>query len=65
MTRWIVVTCLSVLMVACSSPSDDNAEKTAKPKEHVWQDQVDALEKARGVEKTLMDAEKRRAADMP
>ncbi len=68
MSKWIVVTCLSGLVMACSSPSDDTPDvddSAAGPAEHVWQDQTDTLDKAREVEKTLLDARKRRDADMP
>ncbi|VAW77472.1 hypothetical protein MNBD_GAMMA15-2176 [hydrothermal vent metagenome] len=68
MHKWMLVTCLSSLIMACSPPSDDAADatsKTEKPPEHVWQDQVETLDKAREVEKTLLDAQKRRDAEMP
>lgn len=68
MHKWMLVTCLSGLMMACSPPSDDAgdaASKTEKPPEHVWQDQAETLDKAREVEKTLLDAQKRRDEAMP
>ncbi|TCK17369.1 hypothetical protein DFR30_0598 [Thiogranum longum] len=60
MQRWIIIACLAGLASACSSPSDDATESAADKPEHVWQDQVDTLEKARGVEQTLMDARQQR-----
>ncbi|VAW81767.1 hypothetical protein MNBD_GAMMA14-2450 [hydrothermal vent metagenome] len=60
MYRWIVIACLAGFTLACSSPSDDAENVTEKKTENVWQGQVDTLEKARGVEKTLMDAQKKR-----
>jgi hypothetical protein len=52
--------CLTGFSVACSSPSDDADNTTEKKPEHIWQDQVDTLDKARGVEKTLLDVQKQR-----
>ncbi len=60
MYRWIVIACLVGFIQACSSPSDDTDNTPEKKTENVWQGQVDTLEKARGVEKTLMDAQKKR-----
>ncbi len=60
MYRWIVMGCLAGLVSACSSPSDDAAESTGDKPGHVWQEQVDTLDKARGVEQTLMDARQQR-----
>jgi len=59
--------CLATVLYGCSSPSDDaeDAQGAAREKQgNVWQDQVKTLDKARAVEQTLMDAQKRRDADM-
>ncbi|VAW74152.1 hypothetical protein MNBD_GAMMA13-971 [hydrothermal vent metagenome] len=60
MYRWIVIACLAGVTLACSSPSDNTDSTPEKKVENVWQGQVDTLEKARGVEQTLMDAQKKR-----
>ena len=55
-----VVIPLFALIISCGGE-----QKTEKPESHVWQGQVDALEKAKGVEDTLMDsaARQRQAID--
>ena len=58
---------LLAMLYGCSSSSDeakDATDTTAKKQENVWQDQVKTLDKARAVEQTLMDAQKRRDADI-
>lgn len=42
-----------VALVSCGGNEPD-VSKTSEP--HVWQDQVDALEKAKGVENMIMDS---------
>ena len=58
--RLFVVNLLLVL-AACSESGQqaDKANSAAQP-EHVWQEQVQTLDKARQVEQTLMDAHQRR-----
>ncbi|MEE9286779.1 MAG: hypothetical protein V3W33_01750 [Gammaproteobacteria bacterium] len=48
--------CLAIwLLSGCSSDTDNN-NKPRSAEDHVWETQVHALEKAKGVEQTLMDA---------
>ena len=51
------------LLGACGGGSSES-ERTI-PEEHVWQDQVDALDKARGVEETLQNAAEAGDAQIP
>lgn len=60
MNRLIVVVYLAFVGVACTSPSDDGKNAKEEGDGHVWQDQVRTLDKARGVEQTLTDAQKQR-----
>ena len=60
MYKWILMASMAVLTMSCSSPSDDTAETTETRPEHVWQDQVDTIDKAREVEKTLLDSQQQR-----
>ena len=56
MYKWIMMACLAGLTMGC----DDTVEITEQKPAHVWQDQVDTLDKARDVEKTLLDAQQQR-----
>ncbi|NNF16714.1 MAG: hypothetical protein HKN70_08195 [Gammaproteobacteria bacterium] len=63
MKRLIVL--LSVAMSVNCSPSGDDAnspaaQTPAKNDEHVWQEQTDALQKARDAEKLLEDTQLQR-----
>lgn len=49
---------LAVILAGCSEGQDTAAEEHPRD-EHVWQDQVQALEKAKSVEKTIQDASSR------
>jgi len=64
MRKWIAGICMTVVLYGCSSPSEDTTDTAAKKQEHVWQEQVETLDKARGVEQTLLDAQKQRDAEM-
>ncbi len=67
MSKRITGLLLMVMLYGCSSSSDeakDATDVTAKKPENVWQDQVKTLDKARTVEQTLMDAQKRRDAEI-
>ncbi len=55
---------LIIALSGCSSPSDEAQESTEKKQQHVWQEQVETLDKARAVEQTLIDAQKRRDAEL-
>ena len=50
---------LAVCAGACSRQEPESGAG-APPAEHVWQDQVDTLDKARQVEETLLDAHRQR-----
>jgi len=69
------VVLISLLGVACSGGESDHsassggevAKAAAQPRskpDHVWKGQVQALEKAKGVEGTIMDAAKRQGREM-
>lgn len=47
-----------VVLGACSEPPE-TAEEEAAP-DHVWKEQTDTLDKARGVQDTLDEANKKR-----
>ena len=51
---WIFAVLVTAL-AGCGDGGSVHGERTT-PEEHVWQDQVDTLDTARGVEKTLQDA---------
>lgn len=52
-TGFMVVIPFCLLLTACGNESDG---QKAEPETHVWQGQVDALEKAKGVEATMQTA---------
>jgi hypothetical protein len=53
-TTKLVLVCLPLLIAGCSS-GDDQAGGQAQG-EHAWKEQTAAMDKAREVEKTMMDA---------
>jgi hypothetical protein len=71
--RNTVTVVLLAFLVGCGESGDDDIKETAKAvtdkaktsADHVWSAQVKALDKAKGVEKTLMDAaqQQRQAID--
>jgi hypothetical protein len=46
---------LTLYLAACSGPPQQSAAP-AGAQDHVWKDQTGAIEKAKGVERTLLDA---------
>ena len=50
---------LTILITACNSGGDET-DSTPTSTEHVWREQTKMLDRARGVEKTVLDAAKRR-----
>lgn len=50
--KHLVMIPVFALLISCGSESD----VTKTPEPHVWQGQVDALEKAKGVEDMIMDS---------
>lgn len=62
--RWITVGVLVGLAAGCGAgDSADDAASDAD--EHVWSDQTDALDKARGVQETLDQAHETRTEEDP
>lgn len=57
--RLAFATLLLVFLVGCPGGNDDNP-----PKQHIWQDQVNALEKAKGVEQIILDSANRRRQEI-
>ncbi len=56
MNIWIklsLVVAAGFVLTACDSEGDKQEQAS---QEHVWQGQVDALEKAKGVERTMMES---------
>ncbi len=49
--RLTLLLALGLLLIGCSSQDDEGGVK-----EHVWKDQVEAIDKAREVENVLKDA---------
>ena len=64
-TRILALTGLLMLNLTACSPRDDQAEHngTQEP-QHVWKDQVKALDKAQNIENDMNDAFNRRAGEM-
>jgi hypothetical protein len=59
--RYFLVVLLSVLLVGCgATPGDENENAPAVILEH----QLDALEKAKAVEQTVLDADAKRKSDL-
>lgn len=56
----ILMAVLVVTLIACSSSNDESE----KPKGAVPEHQMKALEKAKGVEQTLLEAEQKRLKSM-
>lgn len=54
------------LLAGCSDSGQqaDSAADSSKP-QHLWQEQVEILDKARQVEQTLLDARQRRDDQLP
>ena len=65
------ISILSVLMIlGCSSGSEPNSEQAdtgeeATTNDHVWKEQVETIDRAKGVEDTIMEADeaKRKAME--
>jgi len=55
---------LAVLLVGCTEDKDVSTKASSRD-DHVWQEQVQALEKAKAVEKTLQDATARQRDAIP
>lgn len=49
-------TILLLLLVLAGCSSDDNSSAPDAKREHVWQEQTDMIERAKGVEELLGDA---------
>ena len=60
MTARIIVL-LAVLLTAACSPGDEQAGKPAASGDHVWKDQVGAMDKAKAAEQAVMDAAAKQA----
>lgn len=69
------VVSISLLGVACSGGTSDHATsgggevakaaaQSAQKQDHVWKGQAQALEKAKGVESTIMDAARQQGREM-
>jgi len=57
--KFIYLLPLALLLGACSDDSMDN-EPAKAAGDHVWKQQTDTLDKARGVEDTIMQGVQRR-----
>jgi hypothetical protein len=55
-----IAVCLAVLLITSCSPGDDQASGQAGG-DHVWKEQVATMDKAKAVEKTVMDAAAKQA----
>lgn len=68
MRNYISLMAALLLATAGCSPQNDEPTAAVTPAEepqHVWKDQVQALDKAKQVEQTLMDAQQRRIESQP
>ena len=61
MTAVRMAALISGLLLAACSSGEDQAGKASPAGEHVWKEQTGALDKAKAVEQTVMDAAAKQA----
>jgi len=55
---------LAIGLAGCSKQDDEAASASGSEPDHVWKDQVRALDEAKQVEQTLMDAHQRQTEEI-